>query len=103
MLGTAPLLMANTYDSAKEASIYPFSFLPLITLGFTLLITFLLNCMTYSTKSALNSSSSMPTKFYKFSSFVSGLIIVQQSRSLKKLFINLRILFFDSTLSENPF
>ena len=80
----------------------PFNFFPFSILGFTLLITFLLNYIICSTKSALNSSNSMLAKFYKFSSLVKGLIMVQQSLSLKKLLRSLRILFFCSTLSEKP-
>jgi hypothetical protein len=81
----------------------PVSFLPFKTLGLTLLRTFLLRSRICSTKSALRSESSIFAKFYRFSSLVRGLIIVQQSLSLKKLFSRRLILFLDSTLSEKPF
>lgn len=103
MFGTAPLLMDSTYDYTKLASIAPFNFLPFINLGLILLITFLLNCMTYSTNSGLKSSSYIFSRICRFSSLVSGLIIVQQSLSLKNDFSIFLILFFYSTPSENPF
>jgi len=56
-----------------------------------------------STNSGRNWLRSMSAKFYSCSSFVKGLIIVQQSRSLKKDFNSRLILFFCSTISENPF
>lgn len=103
MLGTAPLLIDITYDWAKLASIGPDSFLPFSILGLILLMTFLLRVITCSTKSALSSSNSIFIRFCKFSSLVRGLIMVQQSRSLKNCFKSLLILFFCSTLSEKPF
>ena len=66
-------------------------------------MTFLLSCMTCSTNSGLSSSSYIFSRHYKFSSFVRGRIIVQQSLSLKNDFMSLLILFFCSTPSEKPF
>jgi hypothetical protein len=74
-----------------------------IILGLILLITFLLSCITCSTNSGLSSSSYIFSRLCKSSSFVSGLIMVQQSVSLKKLLSILLILFFCSIPSENPF
>ena len=77
---------------------FPFRFL-----GFTLLKILYLKFVIWFINSGLSLSS---YSFYKvcksFSSSV-GRTIVKQSRSLKKLRINLLILFFFSTLSEVPF
>ena len=103
ILGTAPLLMAVTYELARVESMGPDSVLPLRVFAFTLFITLRLKHITCSTKSALSSYSSILARFCKFYSFVSGRIMVQQSRSLKNCFISRLIRFFCSTASENPF
>lgn len=94
MFGTTPSLMAWTYYSTREIHIPPSIAYPFTVLGLILLITFLLSSITYSTNSALNSSSSMTSRFYSSSSLVKGLIIVQHSLSLKNSFKCFLISFF---------
>jgi hypothetical protein len=96
MFGTVPLLIDSTYLVANCIQVSPSNDLPHICLGLILLITFLLNYMTCSTNSSLNSSNSIVSRFYNSSSLVSGLIIVQQSLSVKNFFKCFLISFFIS-------
>ena len=103
MAGTAPLLMANTYDRIKSQYIYPESDFPLIILGLIRLRIFLRKLITYSKNSGRSLSNSMFSRFWRLLSLVNGLTNVMQSLSLKNEVNNLLILFFYSTPSDVPF
>lgn len=92
--GTAPLLMAATYDLIKSQYIYPERGLPFIIFGLILFNIFFLKFITYSKNSGLSLSKSKFSKFYKLDSFVNGLTSVIQSLSLKNADKSLLILFF---------
>lgn len=79
------------------------SSLPFRDFGFIFPRTFRRSVLTYSWNSVLSSETSLPAKFYSSVSLLTGLIMVQQSRSVKKVFKSRRILFFCSTLSLKPF
>lgn len=66
-------------------------------------MTFLRKVCTCSTNSGLNCSRSISARFWSWSSLVKGLIMVQQSRSLKKLLSKRLMRFLLSTISEKPF
>lgn len=103
MFGTAPQFIASTYEVTRSRIIWPFSFIPFIIFGFTLLSTFLLNYVTWSMNSGRSSSSYFSVKCCNSSSFVKGRTITQQSLSLNIDLITFLILFLLSTYSENPF
>ena len=84
-------------------SISPFKGFPFRVLGLTLCKTFLLKVWTCSTNSGLSWSRGMSARLYSWLSLVRGLIIVWQSRSLKKDLSRRRILFFLSIASLKPF
>lgn len=67
------------------------------------MMTFRLSDWICSTNSGLSFSNSISARFCNSSSLVSGRIIVQQSRSLKKLFNSRLMRFFYSTASLKPF
>lgn len=98
-----PELIDSVYASANSSSILPDTNFPLSIFGLTLRKIFSLSTPTYWMNSGRISQSAIDYNCYKCFSVSTGLTIVKQSRSLKTCFINLRILFFYSMLSELPF
>ena len=96
ILGTFPEFKALIKPLTKLRYISPFNGFPFNVLTFTLPKTFFLRAIICSKNSGLNCSGGRSSKFCNLFSFVKGLTIVEQSRSLKYALINLRILFLGS-------